>query len=303
MQSVLDEVAGWSAPVASDPVSAARVVSERFLRWSRDVLPVAGVEDFEVLAARGPFRVRVYRAGPDPAPPLLYIHGGAWTAGSVELADRFCRRLCAGSGRLVASVDYGLAPEEPYPSGLDDCAKALAWLDAEHELVGSDGTAPAIVGESAGANLAAGLCLRAGKHGPLPIARQVLICPVLGDDFATESHQRFGGGGFLVSSEALAECWQLYLAGRQADAFAAPLRAGELAGLPPTTIVVADRDPLHDDGVGFARGLSEAGGSVEVIKAPGLLHGFIYMDRVSEVAASMVDRICASLSTNEKSEA
>ena len=303
MQVVLDEVAGWPAPAGADQVLAAREMSERFIRWSRPTVPVNRVEDLYVQGARRELRVRIYRSSPEQTPPLLYLHGGGWSSGSIELADRFCRRACVASGRLVASLDYGLAPEEPYPAALEDCAAALAWLDREYDRLGSDGSDPVVIGESAGANVAAALCLRARAGDTRPIARQVLICPMLGDDFATDSHLQFGDGTFLVSSSALADALQTYLGGKHADLYAAPLRARDLSGLPPTTVVVAGYDPLRDDGVNFARRLSAAGGSVEILEAPGLLHGFIYMDGVSEAAARMVDRICALDSTDEQSEA
>ncbi|HWE58616.1 MAG TPA: alpha/beta hydrolase [Solirubrobacteraceae bacterium] len=301
MRAVLDDIASWPV-ITTDPVAAARASPERFLRWSRPAVSVESVEDYEVQGEQRAFRVRVYRPGRLPRPPALYIHGGAWSVGSIELADRLCRRLCSESGRLIASVGYALAPEEPYPAGLDDCVDALAWLDHEHDLIGSDGSAPVVVGESSGANLAAAMCLRARAGTAQPIAALVLICPVLGDDFATESHQRWGGGEFLVSSDLLADFWQMYLAGKGVDPFAAPLRARDLNDFPPATIVIAGCDPLRDDGVNFARGLSAAGGSVELIEAPGLLHGFIYMDGVSEPAARTVDRVFTLTTPDELSE-
>lgn len=304
MQVVLDEVARWAPPApGADPVLAARETAERFVQWSRPAVLVDSIEDLYVQGASSEFRVRIYRPGPEPTQPVLYIHGGAWSAGSIELADRFCRRLCAGSKCIVASVDYRLAPDEPYPAGLDDCAETLVWLDIERDRLGSDGSDPIVAGESAGANLAAALCLRARAGDVRPIARQVLICPVLGDDFATDSHRRWGSGEFLVSSSALADAWQMYLAGRHVDPFAAPLRVHDLSGLPPALIVAAGCDPLHDDGTRFARRLSAAGGPVGIIEAPGLLHGFIYMDGVSAAAAQLVDRICTLHPTDKNSEA
>jgi acetyl esterase len=103
----------------------------------------------------------------------------------------------------------------------------------------------------------------------------------------------------LVDSSVLSDAWRRYLATSAADAYAAPLRVSDLSGLPPATIVVAECDPLHDDGIRFAQGLSAAGGLVDLLEAPGLLHGFIYMDDVSEAAAQMVDRIFALQSTDE----
>lgn len=279
-----------------------RAGAERFLRWSRPAVDVHSVGDFDLSRGRNPLRIRLYRPDHVERAPTLYIHGGAWSAGSIALSDRFCRRLCAGSGRLVASVDYGLAPEDPYPAGLDDCVAALTWLDTERDRIGSDGSDPIVVGESAGANIAAALCLRARAGTARPIGGQVLICPVLGDNFATESHLRWGGGEFLVSSSALADAFQRYLAGHASDSLVAPLREADLRKLPSATIVVAECDPLHDDGVAFAQKLSVDSVPVGLMRMPGLLHGFIYMDGVSEAAARGVDEICGLNSPGDLSD-
>ena len=302
MEVVLSDAATWSGPDTADPLVAGRAFAESFVRWSRPPIPVPSVKDVSVRGPRGFLWVRVYRPGPSCSQPILYMHGGAWSAGSLALADRFCRRLCVGTDRLVASVAYSLAPEEPYPAALDDCVAALTWLADEGSAFGADGDAPIVVGESAGANLAAALCLRGRDREDLRIARQVLICPILSDDLDTDSHRRWGGGEYLVSTQALADSWQIYLSNRPGDAYAAPSRANDLSGLPPATIVVAGCDPLHDDGVAFARRLVAAGVPAELIEAPGLLHGFIYMDGVSHAAACTVDRICALHSMDEELE-
>jgi acetyl esterase len=302
MQMVLADVAGWPETDTTDPVVSERAGAESFVRWSRPTVAVASVEDVAIRGARGLLWIRVYRQGHEPEQPILYIHGGGWSAGSITLADRFCRRLCSGSGCLVASVGYGLAPEEPYPFALEDCVSALTWLVEDGKQIGADGDAPFVIGESAGANLAAALCLRVRDARAPAIAQQVLVCPVLDDDLETNSHQRWGGGEYLISSSAVAASWRTYLGNELVDAFAAPLRATDLTGLPAATIIVAGCDPLHDDGVNFARRLTAARVPVELIEAPGLLHGFIYMDGVSEAAARMVDRICALHSSDEQSE-
>ncbi len=302
MRAVLAEVATWPSPETADPVASGRAAAERFIEWSRPSVPVASVEDVEIRRSNRPLRLRVYRPTPEPAALMLYLHGGGWSAGSVELADRLCRRLAKGSGRAVVSVDYALAPEHPYPAALGDCVDALEWISKEAVESRSDGRPPVVVGESAGANLAAALCLQVRSDEGPRIAQQTLICPVLDLDVRTKSHQRWGSGKYLISSSALAESWCTYLGGRSVDELAAPLHAKNLTGLPEATIVIAQCDPLRDDGASFARKLTAAGVSAELIEAAGLLHGFIYMDAVSEAAARMVDRICALHSTYEESE-
>jgi acetyl esterase len=226
----------------------------------------------------------------------MYLHGGAWYAGSLDLADRVCRRLARASGRIVVSVGYALAPEHPYPAALDDCIAAWHWV-VEHTPPDSLSQGVAIVGESAGANLAAALCLFLHDHNQVLPSRQVLICPVLDDALSAPSHRTWGGGRYLVTTTALKASWQIYLGGRAPDRYAAPLRATDLQHLPPAHVVVAECDPLHDDGVRYVQRLLEAGTSAEVHVAKGLLHGFVYMDGVSATAARTLDRIAAQLRT------
>lgn len=291
MRTVLADVAAWEPPKDADPIAGARAFARTFSRWSRPALPVEGIEDVEFAGPRGRLRVRIYRPSRTMASLALFLHGGGWSAGSIELADRTCRRLSVASDRVVVSLEYALAPEEPYPAALDDSFAALSWLTDYAGSIGADGTGIVVVGESAGANLAAALCLRERDAGGGRIGAQVLICPVLDDRIETESHRRWGGGDYLVSSSALAAGWRTYLGQRSTDALAAPLRAAELYGLPPATIVVAGCDPLRDDGVAYARKLAEAGTPVQLIEAEGLLHAFTYMDGVSTAAADFVDRI------------
>jgi acetyl esterase len=302
MCTVIAEAAAWESPDSGDPTAEARAFASAFTRWSRPVLPVESVEDVLIAGPRRQLRMRIYRPRAAAAPLALFIHGGGWIAGSIEISDRICRRLCNGSGHIIASVDYALAPEEPYPAALDDCVAALTWLGKHSRFIGASGLEPVVVGESAGANLAAALCLRAREDGLQSIARQVLICPVLDDSTKTESHRRWGNGDYLLTSAALGASWRTYLGARSIDAFAAPLRATNLGALPAAVIVVAGCDPLRDDGVAYARKLTAAGTAVELIEANGLLHAFIYMDGVSRAAAETVDRICALHPENEDLE-
>jgi acetyl esterase len=225
----------------------------------------------------------------------MYLHGGAWCAGSLDLADRVCRRLARASGRTVFSVGYALAPEHPYPAALDDCAAAWNWIVEHQTTPGSPAPSATVVGESAGANLAAALCLYLRDNNQALPSTQVLICPVLDDALSAASHRTWGGGRYLVTTAALNESWQTYLGGRAPDQYAAPQRATDLAHLPPAHVVVAECDPLHDDGVLYARRLLEAGTPADLHVAEGLLHGFVYMDGVSAAAARTLDRIAAQL--------
>ena len=140
--------------------------------------PVARVEDLSVATADGPLPVRVYRADEDAvAPVVLFAHGGGWALGSLETHDSLCRSLCAASGWTVVAVDYRLAPEHRYPAAHDDLDAALAWVTENAEALRVDATRIAVAGDSAGGNLAAGLCVR--HRGDPRLRLQVLFYPAL----------------------------------------------------------------------------------------------------------------------------
>ncbi|MBS1887311.1 MAG: alpha/beta hydrolase [Actinobacteria bacterium] len=236
---------------------------------------VGKVEEAAVEGPAGPVPVRLYHpAGPPPERAILWLHGGGWVLGDLDHADADCRRLCVDTGSLVASVDYRLAPEHPYPRPLEDAYAALVWLAAR--LGGDAGPARLIVGgDSAGGNLAAALSLYAKERGGPRIDRQLLIYPVTDLDFGTASYEAFADG-YLLSREAMELFWDAYAG--EADAARTPLiavlRAPDLGGLPPATVVVAGADVLRDEVEAYAARLGDAGVPVDVLRYPGQLHGF-----------------------------
>ena len=285
-----DEAAVAEPPAPGDMV-AVRRAADGFLRWSRSPIDVFRVEDAQIPGPRGNLRVRLYRSSSRRAPLTVLIHGGGWAAGSIELADRLCRRLCRDSGRTIASIEYALAPEEPYPAGLDDCETATRWLlEHREDLEIGDGT-PSIAGESAGASLSVGVCLRLASDARHPLGHQLLLYPALDDRCDSDSYARLGGGDFLVRRDAMRSSWTQYLAEGVPDECYAPARSHSLGGLPQATIVVCELDPMHDDGVAFARRLERDGVPTRIVEGDGLLHAFVFMDAASDTAAAMVDRL------------
>jgi len=246
------------------------------------VTEVTRVETFEISGEHGPVRVRLYIDGVDPAPrpALLYMHGGGFVTCSIDTHDGYCRQLAAETGMAVVSVDYRLAPEYPFPIPFDDCRDALLWTSGpEAAAKGIDTAWIAVAGDSAGGAIAAALCLWARDRSEPAIAHQLLIYPVINNDFTTASYHD-NGIDYFLTREAMRWFWTQYLGDcdAPADALAAPGRAADLAGLPPATVITAGYDPLRDEGAAYAERLAQAGVEVAYRDFPGTFHGFAGMD-------------------------
>lgn len=201
-------------------------------------------------------------------PVLLAIHGGGFVLGRAQEFEYFCVEVVRELGIAVANVEYRLAPETPFPGPLDDCYAALLHVSSRADELGVDPALLAVAGSSAGGGLAAGIVLRARDEGGPAIAYQLLLSPALDDRSAGE------GTGALV--------WRSYLgpaysgpADPDVAAYAAPARAGDLAGLPPTFIATMEIDPVRDQDIEFALRLLDAGVSVELHSHPGTFHGSV----------------------------
>jgi acetyl esterase len=259
--------------------------------------PVARVEDRELDTDAGVLWARCYApsAGGEPLPVIAYLHGGGWVFMGIETHDRICRRLANATGALVVSIDYRLAPEHPFPAALDDCEAAVAWLAEHAGDVGGNPRRLAVAGDSAGGNLAAAVALRAAAAGP-SVAAQVLVYPVTDAGQDTGSYRDLATG-YLLTAEDMAFFWECYLGvdGDPHDAFAAPLQAADLSGLPPTLVLTAEYDPLRDEGEAYARRLDGFDVPVEWHRYDGVTHGFLGMDALVPAADEAMARIAAFL--------
>lgn len=253
-------------------VAGAREQVRGAVRLQRPPVEVTGVHDVDL-----GFPVRVYPGGPGAV--VVYVHGGGFVLGDLEVADRPCRALAAASGATVVSVGYRLAPEHPHPGPVRDCLAAVRWARGLGERL-------MLLGDSAGGALVAGVSMLLHDAGePLP-ARQVLLYPTLAPPTDTPSMVERADGPFMTRRE-LEWFWGLYLHGAEPDPLAAPLLATDLAGLPPTTVVVAELDPLRDEGRAYARRLGEAGVPVELVDYPGAVHGFWWLDKALAQAGEL----------------
>jgi len=261
---------------------------------------VEAVADQAIPGPHGDIPVRVYAPEPDgvgdPLPVVVYLHGGGWVSMSIRTHDLICRRLARAAGALVVSVEYRLAPEHPYPVPLDDAYAAVAWV-AEHAAgLGGDPDRVAVMGDSAGGNLAAAVALRARESGGPALRAQVLVYPALDPSCASASH-RENGEGYVLDEPSLRWFWAQYLGrdGNEKDALAAPACADDLHGLPPATIVTAEFDPLRDEGEEYGARLRDAGVPVTVRRFDGMIHGFLGMPAMFDEADAAMDVAASAL--------
>lgn len=262
---------------------------------------VAAVEDIEVMGGEGPIAARVYRPTAGPAPTIAFYHGGGWVAGDLVTHDRAARRIAIECGAVVVSVDYRRPPEAPFPAAFDDAVASLKDIAARIHEFGGDASRLAIAGDSAGGNLAAAAALACRDSGPR-LHAQLLIYPVtdVSGRYRNAKHNaRYPSrwkneGGFFLSLEMMAWFAEHYVSANDSwDARVSPLRARSLAGLPPTTLCVAEFDPLRDEGLAFADALEVAGVEVKRHAGSGLIHGYFRMEDASAGAGAEAKRVRA----------
>lgn len=275
----------------ADP-RAVRARMDRYIRLSASaglwVAADAAVEVVDRRAGSAAIPVRLYvprqRAGISPA--IVYLHGGAFVVGHLDFEHPRCLEMAKATGSVVIAVDYRLAPEHPFPAGLDDCCAAFAWTLAAAGELGVDPARVAVAGASAGGALATAVALRARDRGePLPTF-QLLLYPVTDDRLATASMAAFVDtpGWNRRNSEHM---WRHYLGDGgprgACSPYAAPARCEDLRGLPPAYVMTVGVDALRDEGLHYAQRLIEAGIPTELHHYPGTFHGF---DTLADTAVS-----------------
>lgn len=248
--------------------------------WLGEVRPGVTLRARTLPGPGGPIPVRIYtpmEAGPWPI--LVFYHGGGFVLGSLEEFEPLCIFLAEGSGCLVVSVDYRRAPEARFPAALEDASAAFAWVAEHGEELGGDPSRIAVAGDSAGANLAAGLALQAAQAGFPNLALQVLLCPWvdLSDQAEEAPSFRHFGEGLWLSRANIRWYRDHYLetAAQAEHPLASPLRAKSVAGLPPALVLTAEFDVLADQGRAYAQRLEAEGVPVTFREYPGMLHDFV----------------------------
>jgi acetyl esterase len=261
-------------------------------RSAEQLVPVASTEDITVPGGDGELRARVYRPdGDGPLPTVAFFHGGGWVIGDLETHDNQARSLCRDSRAVVVAVDYRLAPEDPFPAAAEDAVAAARWIAGHLHRFGGDGRF-GVAGDSAGGNLAAVAAQQLTADG-VPVTAQFLVYPAV--DSAGEYASRVENAKGYFLEQPTMDWFYGHYAGASADPVdprLSPLRAADLAGLPPAVIVTAEYDPLRDEGEAYGAALRAAGVPADVRRFDGMIHGFFDMAAISPAARTAVEESC-----------
>ena len=258
---------------------------------------VSSMRDTIVLSAKGEIPIRLYYPSPtDDLPIIVYYHGGGFVFGTLNEYDLLCAKLAHETSALVVSVDYRLAPEHPYPAAAKDAYTALQWVYQNAQSIGGDSTRIAVVGDSAGGNLATVVSLMARDSSQYFIDYQVLLYPATQSiDLTTTSHQNFGEG-YGITTRQIDWYIEQYLPNEsdRYEAYASPLLANDLGNLPPALVVLAGFDPLKTEGEQYAEKLQAAGVPVRLLTYESMIHGFANIPEFPQ-SEELLDEIATAL--------
>jgi acetyl esterase len=244
-------------------------------------------------------RIRICRPqqSSQPMPALLYCHPGL-IFGTLDMDHARCLRFASDVGCVVVSVEYRLAPEHPFPAGLEDCYAILAWIEANATELNADPSRIAVAGCSTGATLAAAVALLARDRGGPPLVFQLLVCPALDDRLQTASMAEFAEAEPMEAGRVGARhLWRQYLGTVDGDVspYAAPARAEDVSRLPSTFLITAEFDCLRDEGLAYGLRLIQAGVPTELHHFPGCFHAFDLVARTATISQRAVDEQVTAL--------
>ncbi len=250
--------------------------------WSQFIctgkkIPVDKVIQQNINGRHGDIPVRLYYPNQQKSLPLiLFFHGGGWVYGNLDTYDRLCRRVARDAGAIVLAVDYRLAPFYKYPTALEDCYDAFLWTRQNAANLSANPDRIIVMGDSAGGNLAAAVCLIARDRSVSSIAQQVLIYPVVSGKLNLPSMEK-NFDAPVVTNPRMQCCVDYYDAKKTdiLEAYFSPLFAENLSNLPPALIITCEYDPLHDQAIMYAKRLQDAEISVKLLDYPKTIHGFM----------------------------
>ena len=263
-------------PVEDLPMEAGRRAMARQTMMVGGDQPIGSVEDLTVAGAAGPLDARLYvpqalMGSSTPGPLTVFFHGGGMIYGDLDSHDAMCRFIAEQAGTRVVAVDYRLAPEHPFPAGVEDAWAAYCDIQDRAASLGGDPSRMAVAGDSAGGYLSAATAIEAAKAGR-PLAFQLLIYPMTDASASYPSRTTFGSGFYLTT--AFMQLATDSYAADPSDPRASVLVASLPEGLAPAFVATAGFDPLRDEGEAYVEKLREAGVAVEAERYPGEIHGF-----------------------------
>ncbi len=256
---------------------------------------VASVVNRDMQGPGGSLGLRIYTPqGNGPFPLMVFFHGSGFVLCSLDTHDGMCRNLCAGTGCVVVSVDYRLAPEAKFPAATHDCLAATRWAVANAAALGADPGRVFVAGDSAGGNLAAVTALRIRDEGGPRLLGQLLIYPVTDYYEPGTPSMIENAEGYGLTRVGMIWFWNHYLAAPSdgANPHASPFRAADLSGLPPALVVTAEYDPLRDEGEYYSDRLRQAGVPTQMKRWEGMNHGFFFWPGVVDRASDAMDEAC-----------
>jgi acetyl esterase len=300
IHAVLSAMAAMNAPAMSAGTPEAARAAFRFMtvdmRRPENVVPVKETEDVVIPTPDFDLPARVYRPElTEPAPTIVFIHGGGFVIGDIETHDNQARAICAGADSVVVSIDYRLAPEAPWPAAVDDSYAAVCWAADTIQTLGGDPDRLAVAGDSAGGNLSAAVALRCRDSGP-ELAGQLLIYPGIDMDPDAPYQSRIDNAeGYFLTADDMVWFRNHYIGATSdfADPMMSPIKASDLTGVAPAVVATAEYDPLRDEGNAYADALRAAGVEVENRCYDGMIHGFFDMGPFSAAARAATDDVIA----------
>ncbi|WP_228451308.1 alpha/beta hydrolase [Chryseobacterium sp. ON_d1] len=263
--------------------------------------PVAMIEEVMIPQENHQIPVRIYR--PDgkniqQSSAIIYIHGGWFIAGGFETHDAVVRKLANQTGSVVFFIDYRLAPEYPFPAGLNDCINGIKWITENAESLGIDSDKIGIIGDSAGAALSTAVSTRLGRQFKF----QVLIYPAADNQLSSKSWKTYENGPVLNRQGGI-EAWDWYLPEAEKDnPLAIPVLIKDFKDTPPTLMILAEHDPLLDDGKLLSENMKNAGVELKTSLYKDMVHGFMHMGELLEEVQSAINEMADFAHQNLKSD-
>lgn len=276
-------------------INEIRSLSDKTDKWmSNNPIEFSNIRNIKIKVDSYEIPVRIYTPeGGSKLPIIIYSHGGSWIGGTLDSTENVCRKLSQNTKAIVISVDYRLAPENPFPAGLNDVYTVLEWTAKNAASINGDANHIAVVGDSAGGNISAAVSQMArDKKGP-KISCQVLIYPSTNIYSLNSESWAYFTDDYIIPKVNMEKFISLYVPKKEdrKNPYVSPLLAKDFKGLPSTLIITSENDPLRDEGEAYGEKLKQAGINVVITRYKGVPHGFVTMDRLSSQGDKALNQI------------